>query len=118
MIKRRATDDQFSSKLIDKVLCDLARRMGEAEKSRDAEFFKSLLAETLTFRRANKAVVDKATFLKDLLNPKNTYDMLESEMSATVQEGVAVGDAAGSRQGDARGQAFRRRVSQHSHFCA
>ena len=73
------------------VLCDAARRMGEAEKSRDAEFFKSLLAETLTFRRANGAVVDKATFLKDLLNPANTYDLLDSEdVAATVHEGVAV----------------------------
>src|SRR5262249_25098504 len=59
--------------------------------SRDAEFFKSLLAEKLTFRRANGAVVDKATFLKDLLNPANTYDLLESEnISATIHEGVAV----------------------------
>jgi len=75
----------------DKVLCDLVRRMGEAEKSRDAEFFKSPLAETLTFRRAGGAVVDKATFLKDLLNPENTYELLESkDVSATVHEGVAV----------------------------
>lgn len=73
------------------TLCDLARRMGEAEKSKDAEFFKSLLAETLTFRRANKAVVNKAIFLQDLLNPTNTYEMLESEVtSAQVFEGVAV----------------------------
>ena len=65
--------------------------MGEAERSRDAEFFKSLLAEKPTFRRASGAVVDKATFLKDLLNPENTYDLLESEaVSATVHEGVAV----------------------------
>jgi hypothetical protein len=34
---------------------------------------------------------DKATFLRDLRNPANTYDMLESEdISATIQEGVAV----------------------------
>ena len=73
------------------ALCDLARRMGEAEKSRDAEFFKSLLAETLTFRRANKAVVEKTMFIHDLLNPANTYEMLESEVtSAQVFEGVAV----------------------------
>lgn len=75
----------------DKTLCDLARCMGEAEKSRDAEFMQALLAETLTFRRASGAVVDKATFLKDLRNPANTYDMLESEhISATVYEGVAI----------------------------
>jgi Domain of unknown function (DUF4440) len=70
---------------------NLARRMGEAEKSRDAEFFEALLAEKLTFRRANGAIVDKATFLRDLLNPENTYHMLESEdISAAFYEGVAV----------------------------
>src|SRR5882724_2210962 len=75
----------------DTTLCDLARRMGEAEKGRDAEFFEALLAEKLTFRRASGAVVDKATFLNDLLNPENSYDMLESEnVSAAVHEGVAV----------------------------
>jgi hypothetical protein len=75
----------------DKTLCDLARRMGEAEKGRDAEFFKPLLAEKLTFRRADKTVVDRKTFLEDLLNPENTYDLLESEdVSAAVHEGVAV----------------------------
>ena len=79
------------AQLDDMTLCDLARRMGEAEKSRDAEFFEGLLAEKLTFRRANKAVVDKATYLKDLQNPENTYDLLDSEdVSATVHEGVAV----------------------------
>ena len=30
------------------TLCDLVRRMREAEKSRDAEFFEALLAEKLT----------------------------------------------------------------------
>lgn len=75
----------------DMTLCDLARRMGEAEKSRDVQFFEALLAEKLTFRRANGAVVDKTTFLRDLRNPENTYHMLESEdISATVYEGVAV----------------------------
>lgn len=73
------------------TLCDLACRMGEAEKGGNAEFFRSLLAEKLTFRRASGAVVDKATFLKDFLNPANTYDLLESEVtSAQVFEGVAV----------------------------
>lgn len=50
--------------------------MGEAEKSRDAEFFETLLADKLTFRRANGAVVDKATFLKDLQNLSIIYHML------------------------------------------
>jgi Domain of unknown function (DUF4440) len=93
-------------------LCDLARRMGEAEKSRDAEFFETLLAEKLTFRRANGSVVDRATFLRDLLNPENTYAMLESEdVSATVHEGVAVVAllvrAKGSRAGDPFEGVFR-----------
>lgn len=75
----------------DATLCDLVRSMGEAEKNRDAKFFEALLAEKLTFRRTSGAVVDKATFLKDLLNLENTYDMLESKgISATVHEGVAV----------------------------
>ena len=43
----------------DTTLCDLARRSGEVEKSRDAEFFEALLSEKLTFRRANKAVLDR-----------------------------------------------------------
>jgi hypothetical protein len=86
------------------VLCDLARRMGEAEKGCDAEFFKSLLAETLTFRRASGVVVDRRTFLKDLLNRENAYDLLEPEdVSATVHEGVAVATllvrAKGMREG-------------------
>ena len=61
------------------TLCDLVCRMGEAEKRRDDQFFKTLLAEKLTFRRASKAVVGKATFIHDLLNPANTSEMLESE---------------------------------------
>ena len=73
------------------TLYDLAHRMAEAEEGRDGEFFQALLADKLTFRRANGAVVDKTTFLKDLRNPANTYDMLESsDVSATVHEGVAV----------------------------
>ena len=79
--------DQFH----DPTLCDLASRMGEAEKSRDADFFQTLLAQNLTFRRATGVIVDKTTFLRDLRNPENTYDLLESEdISAMVYEGVAV----------------------------
>ena len=73
------------------TLCDLARRMGEAEKTRGDAFFEALLAEKLTFRRANTAIADKVTFLKDLLDPTNTYEMLESEViSAQIFERVAV----------------------------
>ena len=96
----------------DTTLCDLAHRMGEAEKSRDAEFFQALLAEKLTFRRANGALADKTTFLRDLLNPENSYHMLESEgISATVYEGVAVVTllvrAKGIREGKSFAGVFR-----------
>src|SRR2546427_803952 len=95
----------------DTTLCNLARRMGESEKSRDTEFFEALLADKLTFRRANKAVVDKATSLTDL-NPENTYDLHESEdVSATVHEGVAVvallARAKGTREGKPVAGVFR-----------
>ena len=94
------------------TLCDLARRMGEAEKTRDDAFFKTLLADKLTFRRANKAIADKVTFLNDLLNPTNTYEMLESEVtSAQVFEGVAVVTllvrAKGLREGNPFAGVFR-----------
>lgn len=91
----------------DTTLCDLAHRMGEAEKSRDAEFFEALLAEQLTFRRANGAIVDKTTFLRDLLNPENTYHMLESEdISATVYEGIAVVTLLVTAKGTREGKSF------------
>jgi hypothetical protein len=103
----------------DRVLCDLARRMGEAEKCRDDAFFRTLLAETLTFRRASGVVSDKATFLKDLLKPENTYDLLESKaVSATVLEGVAVVTllvrAKGMREGKPFSGVYRNiRISLH-----
>ena len=73
-----------------KELCELASHMGKAEKERDQTFFKSMLADKLMFRRASGIIVDKDTFLKDLLNPANTYETLESEdIVAQVHEGVA-----------------------------
>lgn len=94
------------------TLCDLVCRMGEAEKRRDDQFFKTLLAEKLTFRRASKTVVDKAAFIQDLLNPTNTYEMLESEVtSVQVFEGVAVVAllvrAKGMREGNPFAGVFR-----------
>ena len=94
------------------MLCDLVRRMGDAEKSRDVGFFKTLLAEKLTFRRANKTVVDKATFLTDLPNPTNTYEVLETEdVSAQIDGGVAVVTlfvrAKGTREGNPFAGLFR-----------
>ena len=73
------------------VLCELALRMGDAEKERNTTFFDSLLSEKLTFRRANGDVSDKATFRNDLIDPSNTYELLDSEVvSAVVHEGVAL----------------------------
>lgn len=73
-----------------KELLDLTWRIGEAEKRRDALFFKELLADTLTFRRTNGMVVDKDTFLKELMNSANTFDSLESEdITVEIHEGVA-----------------------------
>lgn len=96
----------------DKELCDLARRMGEAEKDRDEAFFKTLLADKLTFRRASGVIVDKETFLNDLRNPGNTYETLESEeIAAEVYEGVAVTTllvrAKGMREGKPFSGVFR-----------
>jgi Domain of unknown function (DUF4440) len=94
------------------ILCDLAFGMAEAEKTRNDAFFKTLLADKLTFRRANKAIVDKVTFLNDLMNPANTYEMLESDVtSAQVFEGVAVVTllvrAKGMREGNSFAGVFR-----------
>lgn len=96
----------------DATLCDLARRMCAAEKDRDAAFFETLLAETLTFRRANGVVVDKEKFLKDLKQPDNTYEILESDgIAATVFEGVALVTllvrAKGTREGKPFAGVFR-----------
>lgn len=75
-------------------------------------FFKALLADRLTFRRASGMVVDKGTFLKDLMNPANTYDTLESEdISVQVHEDVALVTlcvpAKGMRDGKPFGGVFR-----------
>ena len=89
------------------VLCELALRMGDAEKERNITFFDSLLSEKLTFRRANGDVSDKATFQKDLVDPSNTYDLLDSEVvSAVVHEGVAVVTLLVRARGTRKGKPF------------
>lgn len=60
-------------------LCDLGHQMGEAERSHDEAFFNTVLAEKLTFQRANGATVDKDIFLNDLIDPANTFDTLTSD---------------------------------------
>ena len=72
-------------------LCNLARQMGEAEKNCNQEFFNALLADKLTFRRANGAIVDKQMFLAGLRNPANTYETLEQrDVVARVYDDVGV----------------------------
>ena len=60
-------------------LKDLNLKLGQAETDKDPVFLGSVLAETLQFRRANGAIVDKATFLSDLVNPENRNDELASD---------------------------------------
>ncbi len=85
-----ADDTTSDQKQLDE-LCHLARQMGEAEKNRNQEFFKALLADKLTFRRASGAIVDKETFLTDLRNPANTYETLEQrDVVAHIYENVGV----------------------------
>jgi Domain of unknown function (DUF4440) len=75
----------------EQTLCDLAIQMGECEKRRDAPFFESLLSDKLTFRRAGGNVTDKPAFIKDLLEPANSYEVLEArDVSAEVLDGVGI----------------------------
>jgi hypothetical protein len=53
--------------------------LGQAEKDKDPVFFGAILAETLQFRRANGTIVDKATFISDLVKPENRNDELTSD---------------------------------------
>ena len=75
----------------EKTLVDLNAKVAEAEKSRDAEFFKATLSDGLTFRRADGRVVRKKEFLWDLVQPENAYEYLESEeIRAEVLGPVAI----------------------------
>ena len=76
--------------LIERELRDLSIQMGEAEQQRHEMFFATLLSDTLTFRRSNGTIVGKEAFLKDLMNPANTFDSLESDdIVVEIYEGVA-----------------------------
>jgi hypothetical protein len=59
-------------------LITLNEQIGEAERMRDAEFLKSVLSDSLRFRRGNGTIVDKAIYLDDLMKPGNTTDELHS----------------------------------------
>lgn len=86
-------------------LIELNERIGEAEKARDDQFMQDILADTLSFRRANGTVVNKATYIEGLLNLKRTYDRLvvSGIKLARYEDNVAVVsmivDAAGINEG-------------------
>ncbi len=89
------------------ALEDLTRCMGEAERNCNDKFFETSLANNLTFRRANGAIVDKETFLNDLQNPANTYETLEQrDIAAQVYEGVGVVILLVQAKGMREGKAF------------
>lgn len=92
-----------NSKTDEALLIEFNERIGHAEKARDDQFMRDILADTLRFRRADGTVVTKAKYIKELLNPKRTYSRLEvSEIKFTGYEGNAavvsmIVDAAGIR---------------------
>lgn len=65
---------------LEEELTQLNIAIGEAEKRRDDAALKCILANDLIFRRASGVVVDKATYLEELLKPENTYSYLCSEI--------------------------------------
>jgi len=86
--------------------------MPEAERSRDAAFYESLLADKFIFRRGDGSVVDKPAYLGALIDPENTYSSLEQEvLSVQVYEFIAIANvhirASGRRKGNDFGGTFR-----------
>lgn len=86
--------------------------MGEAERRGDIEALGRVLDDGLRFRRASGQVVTKEEFLKDLQDPGNTFDCLESEVvDVTVYENqaivVLIVRAKGTRGGKPFAGAFR-----------
>jgi len=61
-------------------LTQLNVAIGEAEKQRDKDTLDQILVNDLIFRRVSGVVVDKATYLEELLKPENTYNYLCSEV--------------------------------------
>lgn len=64
---------------IENELIELNIKIGEAEKQRQEDFLKGVLADDLIFRRASGKVVNKVEYLADLVNPDNKYEYLISE---------------------------------------
>lgn len=67
---------------IENELIELNIKIGEAEKQRQEDFLKGVLADDLIFRRASGKVVNKVEYLADLVNPDNKYEYLISGCTA------------------------------------
>jgi hypothetical protein len=79
---------------VEQELVELNIELGKAEQRReqaDVDRLNQLLSDNLIFQRANGAVVNKATYLADLVKPENTFEYLHSEfLEAKVLEDKAV----------------------------
>jgi Domain of unknown function (DUF4440) len=63
----------------ERKLIQLNMEFADREKQRDKRFFERILANGMTFRRADGSRVEKDAYLDALEDPANTYDMLESD---------------------------------------
>jgi uncharacterized protein DUF4440 len=68
-------------------LTELTAEFATAEFSADVEFFRCHLADGLRFRRASGKVVDKVTFLKDLIAPDSTNERLTAQQIEVLSYG-------------------------------
>ena len=72
----------------DEELKQLNEQFAEAEKNRNEDFFRSVLADGMRFRRADGSETNKDDYIQALKDPRNTYDTLESsDVEAIVYDG-------------------------------
>jgi hypothetical protein len=94
-------------------LIDLNEAFAHAELWADVEFFRCYLADGLRFRRASGKVVDKATFLTDLVDPGNRNQRLAAREIEVLLYGEDLAvcsmivDVKGSRGGTIVSNSFR-----------
>jgi ketosteroid isomerase-like protein len=104
---------QAGTATAEQTLTALNERFAVAERGRDEEFFRSVLADALVFRRANGTRVGKEQFVEGLMDESNRFDQLEAEDLEVVIYGTelalaslvvhAAGERAGERfEGDFR----------------
>lgn len=60
-------------------LTQFNRKIGEAEIERDIKFLRDHLSNKLIFRRAGGQIINRETYLADLISPENTYEYVNSE---------------------------------------